>query len=71
MSQISWGLSQQNRGALVIDGHEFTKKKGKNGNIHRKCLRWASTKCKMTAITRDNDLIPCRFEHTNEVFSGR
>ena len=26
MSQISWGLSQQNRRTLVIGGHEFTKK---------------------------------------------
>ena len=72
MSQISWGLSQQNRRTLVMGGHEFTKKQEtKNGNIHWKCSRWGSHKCKTTAITRENDLISCRNEHTHEVFPGR
>ena len=72
MSQISWGLSQQNRRTLVIGGNEFTKKNRKeNGNIHWKCSRWGSHVCKTTAITRDNDLISCRKEHTHEVFPGR
>ena len=72
MSQISWGLSQQNWRTLVIGGHEFTKKQEtKNGNIHWKCSRWGSHKCKTTAITRENDLISCRNEHMHEVFPGR
>ena len=72
MSQISWGLSQQNRRTLVIGGHEFTKKQEtKNGNLHWKCSRWGSHKCKTTAITRENDLISCRNEHMHEVFPGR
>ena len=34
MSQTSWGLSQHNQGAILTDGHEFTKKQEtKNGNI--------------------------------------
>ena len=72
MSQISWGLSQQNRRTLVIGGHELTKKQEtKNGNIHWKSSRWGSHKCKTTSITRENDLISCRNEHTHEVFPGR
>ena len=52
-------------------GHELTKKQEtKNGNVHWKCSRWGSHKCKTTAITRDNDLISCRNEHTHEVFPG-
>ena len=72
MSQISWGLSQQNRRTLVIGGQEFTKKQEtKNGNIHWKCSRWGSHKCKTTAVNRENDLISSRNEHTHEVFPGR
>ena len=72
MSQISWGLSQQNRRTLVIGGHELTKKQEtKDGNIHWKCSKWGSHKCKTTAITRENGLISCRNEHTHEVFPGR
>ena len=47
------------------------KQETKNGNIHWKCSRWGSHKCKTTAITRDNDLISCRNEHTHEAFPGR
>ena len=65
MSQFSWGLSQQNRRTLVIDGHEFTKKTGNTEWKH------SLEVLKTTSITRNNDLFFCRNEHTHEVFLGR
>ena len=67
LCKISWGLSQQNRRTLVIGGREFTKKQeAKNGKTHWKCSRRGSHKCKTIAMTRDNDFISCRNEHTHK-----
>ena len=60
MSQISWGLSQQNWRTLVIGGHEFTKKTGNKEWKHSlEVFKMGSNICKTTAITRDTDLISC------------
>ena len=71
MSQISWGISQQNRRTLVIGGHDKKKTGNKEWKHSLEVFKMGSHKCKTTAITRDNDLISCRNEHTHEVFPGR
>ena len=71
MSQISWGyISTESENAC----NRWPRQK-KTGNKEWKhsleVFKMGSHKCKTTAITRDNDLISCRNEHTHQVFPGR
>ena len=70
MSSITWGTSQRDRLTLIIDGNDFHKKLETKTTTHWKCSKWNSHKCKMTAITANEQLLSTKNEHNHEIITG-
>ena len=70
MSSITWGTSQRDRLTLINDGNDFHKKLETKTTTHWKCSKWNSHKCKMTAITANEQLLSTKNEHNHETIPG-
>ena len=52
-----WGISRRNKRMLIIDGHDFTKKRTTKTTEHWRCARYSSHKCRMLAVTAADELV--------------
>ena len=71
MTEFIYGKTQQGKTLLILDGHEFTKKRDTKSTTHWRCAKWRSHKCPMTLITCDNFIISFNNEHSHEYNPGR
>ena len=71
MSQLTWGISQQNKQTLIIDGHDFTKKQTTKTSEHWTCARYNSHKCRILAFTAGDELVSTKNEHSHDVRPGK
>ena len=64
-------MSQQNQLTLILGRHEFQKKLETNTTRHWECSKWSSCKCKVTANTTGNQLLPKKRDCNDKIVHGR
>ena len=70
MGQLTWGISQRNKGMLIFDRHDFTKKTTKSTEHWRSTI-YSSHKCCMLAVTARDELVSTKNEHSHDVRPGK
>ena len=71
MNSFTWGTSQKGQTLIILDGHEFQKKRDTKTTTHWRCSKWRSYKCPKTLITSGSDIISQSNEHSHELNAGR
>ena len=71
MNSFTWGTSQKGQTRIILDGHEFQKKRDTKTTTHWRCSKWRSYKCPKTLITSGSNIISQSNEHSHELNTGR
>ena len=66
MNSFTWGTSQKGQTLIILDGHEFQKKRDTKTTTHWRCSKWRSYKCPKTLIYSGSDIVSQSNEHSHE-----
>ena len=67
MGQLTWGISQRNKGMLIFDKKKQTTK----STEHWRCTIYSSHKCCILAVTARDELVSTKNEHSHDVRPGK